>query len=183
MKYSDAKTSIYISLILRHKPQVINKSIDEFGYMKVNELLEGMNSTGYTITERDLNRIIEEDDKQRYSFNNSKDKIRANQGHSIKVNLGLQPIDPPNILYHGTCKRVENIILSEGIKKMARQYVHLSKDIETARKVGLRHGEFLIFKVNTIQMFLDGYKFYLSDNDVYLTNYVPSKYISVVTTK
>ena len=177
MKYNDTKTSKFISLVLRHKPQVINKQLDEFGYMYVSDLLQGMNNKGYDITLEDLDRIVDTDEKERYSYNSTKDKIRANQGHSVKVNLGLKPIKPPKILYHGTCKRVERNILNEGIRKMSRQYVHLSKDIETATKVGKRHGELLIFKIDSERMFLDGYNFYISDNGVYLVDYVPNKYI------
>ena len=180
MKYNDTKTSKFISLILRHKPEAINKELRHDGYMLINDLIEGMNNKGYNITINDLDRIVREDGKQRYSFNSNKTMIRANQGHSIKVDIGLKEIIPPNILYHGTCIRVKDIILKEGIKKMSRQYVHLSKDIETAEKVGKRHGELLIFKINCEQMIKDNIKFYISENGVYLTDYVDSKYIKIL---
>lgn len=179
MKYNDMKTSKFISLILRHKPQEIGLMLDAHGYVRVDKLLEGMNRKGYNITKIDLDRIVKEDNKGRYSYSQDNIYIRANQGHSIKVDLELQPITPPNVLYHGTCIRVKDLIIKDGIKKMNRQYVHLSKDIETATKVGLRHGELIIFEVDCKSMVKDGYNFYLSENGVYLTDYVPNKYIIV----
>ena len=180
MKNSDTKTSKFISLILRHKPQEIGLKLDKYGYVKVSDLLVGMNNKGYNITNLDLDRIVSEDNKQRYSYSDDKLYIRANQGHSIPVNLELKSIIPPNILYHGTCIRVKDTIIKDGIKKMQRQYVHLSKDIETATQVGLRHGELIIFEISAFKMLKDGYKFYISENGVYLTDYVPSQYIKIL---
>ena len=176
----DMKASRFISLVLRHKPQEIGLELDKYGYINTIDLINGMNSKGYDVDISDIERIVAEDDKQRYSFNADKTKIRANQGHSIKVNLELQTIKPPDILYHGTSKRVFNSIVINGIDKQARQYVHLSTDIETASKVGKRHGELVIFKINSKYMYKDGYKFYLSDNGVWLTDFVPSEYFLIV---
>ena len=180
MRYNDTKTSRYISYVLRHNPQDINKELRKDGYMLVKDLLEGMNNKKYDITLEDLDRIVKEDNKQRYSYSSDKLMIRANQGHSINVDVDLKEIIPPNILYHGTCTRVKDIILKQGIKKMNRQYVHLSKDIETATKVGKRHGELLIFKIDCDRMVKDGIKFYISENGVYLTDYVDKKYIEIL---
>ncbi|WP_027624929.1 RNA 2'-phosphotransferase [Clostridium lundense] len=176
----DMKFSKFISLVLRHKPETIGLDMDEEGYVNVNKLIEGMNKIGMAITRQDLDRIVAEDNKQRYSYDLSddRDKIRANQGHSIKVNLNLKPVSPPAELYHGTAKRFLNSILKEGIKKGNRQYVHLSKDIETAIKVGVRHGEVVVLKIDSYNMAKDGYTFYCSENKVYLTDYVPTKYIT-----
>lgn len=176
----DQKASKFISLILRHKPQEIGLQLDEYGYVNTNDLINGMIRKGYNVTITDVERIVSEDDKQRYSFNSDKSKIKANQGHSIEVNLELQPVKPPMVLYHGTSKKVLNSILSQGITKKSRQYVHLSADIETASKVGTRHGELVLFKVDSKRMYEDGHEFYLSDNGVWLVDFVPSKYFDIL---
>ena len=172
----DMKASKFISLILRHKPREIGLQLDEYGYISTIDLINGMNNKGYNIDISDIERIVIEDDKQRYSFNSDKTKIRANQGHSIKVNLELQPVKPPNVLYHGTSKFASVGIIIKGINKQCRQYVHLSADVETAFKVGRRHGEPTVFKINSSEMYKDGYKFYLSDNGVWLVDFVPIGY-------
>ncbi|GAA0077039.1 hypothetical protein UT300005_14170 [Clostridium sp. CTA-5] len=123
---------------------------------------------------------MKEDNKQRYFFNENKTKIKANQGHSIEVNLKLEAIKPSNILYHGTSTKAVNGIYCSGIDKMKRQYVHLSSDIETATKVGKRHGNLIIFEIDSQQMYKDGYNFYLSKNKLWLTDYVPVKYLRIV---
>lgn len=174
----DMRISKFISLILRHKPEEIGLTLDEYGYVNTSDLIKGLNRKGYRVTISDIERIVEDDDKQRYSFNEDKTKIKANQGHSIAVNLELQDIEPPKVLYHGTATRFSESICKEGIKKQGRQYVHLSSDVETATKVGKRHGELVIFKINSEQMYKDGYKFFLSENKVWLTDYVPIKYFS-----
>ena len=176
----DMELSKFISLILRHKPEEINLELDIYGWANVSNLISGMTKKGFKVTLDDLKRIVIEDNKQRYSFNNDGTKIRANQGHSVKVNLELVPIKPLNVLYHGTSTRFRDSILKNGINKQRRQYVHLSADIETASNVGKRHGELIIFVVDSKQMYGDGYKFYLSENKVWLTDYVPNKYIKVI---
>jgi len=174
----DMRISKFISLILRHKPEEIGLMLDEYGYINTLDLIKGLNKKGYKVTIADLERIVAEDNKQRYSFNDDKTKIKANQGHSITVNLELRVIKPPEVLYHGTATRFAESICKEGIKKQNRQYVHLSQDIETATKVGKRHGELVILKINSEEMYKDGYKFFLSENKVWLTDYVPTKYLS-----
>ncbi|CUU49204.1 RNA 2'-phosphotransferase [Clostridium beijerinckii] len=178
----DMRISKFISLILRHKPEEIGLTLDEYGYINTSDLIKGLNKKGYKVTISDIERIVAEDGKQRYSFNNDKTKIKANQGHSIKVNLELQAVEPPKVLYHGTATRFMDSICRESIKKQNRQYVHLSADIETATKVGKRHGELVIFKINSEQMNKDGYKFFLSENKVWLTDYVPAKYFEIFRT-
>ena len=173
----DMRISKFISLILRHKPQEIGLKLDEYGYANASDMIQGINNKGYKVTIDDVKRIVKEDDKQRYSFNEDETKIRANQGHSINVNLRLKTVKPPDRLYHGTATRFINSICNEGINKQNRQYVHLSDNKDTAAKVGKRHGEVVIFVINSQQMHNDGYKFYLSDNNVWLTDYVPVKYL------
>lgn len=176
----EMKYSKFMSLVLRHKPQEIGLSLDEYGYINTSDLIKGMNKKGYKVTITDIEEIVIHDDKQRYSFNDDETKIKANQGHSIKVNLELVPIKPQNVLYHGTAIRFIDDICRDGIKKQSRQYVHLSADMETATKVGKRHGKLVILLVDSERMYKDGYKFYLSDNKVWLTDYVPPKYLKVV---
>lgn len=177
---NDMGISKFISLVLRHKPQEANLTLDEYGYTNVSDLLTGLNGEGYKANLEDLQRIVREDDKQRYSFSSDGNKIRANQGHSVKVNLELQSIEPPNVLYHGTAQRFKESIYKMGITKQKRQYVHLSADIDTAIKVGRRHGEPIIFTIDSKKMYEDGYNFYLSDNKVWLTEYVSPKYIKIM---
>lgn len=172
--------SKFISLILRHKPESINETLDNEGYIEVDKLIEGINNQGKNIDFDLLCEIVASDEKQRYSFNEDKTKIRANQGHSVKVDVGLKEIIPPEILYHGTATRFLDSILEKGLIPSGRLYVHLSSDVDTAIKVGKRHGDVVILKVDTVTMLKDGYKFYISENKVYLTEKVPSKYLSII---
>ena len=171
------KLSKFISLILRHKPEEIGISLDEFGWANVEDLINGINNSGRSIDINILEDIVRTDDKQRYSFNEDKTKIRANQGHSIPVNVELKELEPPSTLYHGTATKSIEGIMQQGIKSMSRLYVHLSKDFETAKKVGCRHGEGVVLIVNAKRMYEDGVRFYLSENGVWLTEYVDAKYI------
>lgn len=175
----NTKLSKFLSLILRHKPEEIGISLDENGWADVLELLSGINNTGRKINIDLLEEIVKTDNKGRYSFNENKTKIRANQGHSIKVDVELKEIIPPDILYHGTAERFITNILDkkQGLKPMSRLYVHLSKDYDTAIKVGIRHGNPVVLKINAKQMKEDGYLFYLSENGVYMTKSVPYKYL------
>ncbi len=172
------KTSVFISLILRHKPEAIGISLDEHGWASVEELINGVNRTkGYGLDMETLEEIVRTDNKQRYSFNEDKTLIRANQGHSINVDVELKEAEPPEQLFHGTGERFAAVIRREGLKPMSRLYVHLSKDKETAEKVGTRHGKPHIFFVHSGKMFRAGYKFYLSENGVWLTKSVPPEFL------
>ena len=173
---SDTDTSRFISLILRHKPEVIGITLDEHGWADVSELIEGINITRKLDMEG-LERIVAEDEKQRYSFNEDKTLIRANQGHSIPVDVELKKEEPPEILYHGTATKYEDAIDKEGLIPKSRLYVHLSGDEETARKVGIRHGKLVMYKVKSGELHRDGYEFFLSVNGVWLTKSVPVKYL------
>lgn len=169
--------SKFISLILRHKPETINITLDEHGWANVDELIEGVAKQypGFDMTE--LEGIVRTDNKQRYSFNDDKSLIRANQGHSIPVDVELEEKTPPEFLYHGTATKFEAAIDKEGLIPKSRLYVHLSKDIETAINVGKRHGSPVIYTIDARAMAADGYKFYLSANGVWLANSVPVKYM------
>ena len=176
---NDTNLSRYISLILRHKPDTIGLQLDNKGWGSVEGLLNGLNDGKNIVTMKDLERIVSEDSKNRYSFNEDKTMIRANQGHSINVDLELKPVKPPKFLYHGTGKKYLKSILENGIIKKSRQYVHLSDDLVTAIDVGRRHGEVSVLRINAEQLYEDGAKFYLSENKVWLCDYVPVEYITV----
>ena len=169
--------SRYLSLILRHKPEAIDITLDKHGWANVHDLIASIvkNNPGFNMEV--LEEIVRTDNKQRYSFNPDKTLIRANQGHSIPVDVELSEVEPPELLFHGTGKKYVNSILQQGLIPKSRLYVHLSKDIDTAIKVGTRHGKEVVFQVATGQMCRDGYKFYLSVNGVWLTKEVPVKYL------
>lgn len=166
----------FLALILRHKPQTIGITLDEHGWANVDDLIKGIQQNR-SFDMAMLEEIVATDDKQRYSFNADKTRIRANQGHSIKVDVELERKTPPEILWHGTGRKYVDNIDTQGLKKKSRLYVHLSKDYETAVKVGKRHGDPVIYEVNAGQMTRDGYEFYLSANNVWLTDHVPSQYL------
>jgi putative RNA 2'-phosphotransferase len=171
------KVSKYISLILRHKPETIGISLDEHGWANVKDLINGVNKT-HKLDIKLLEEIVETDDKQRYSFNEDKTKIRANQGHSIDVDVELEESVPPDMLWHGTGMKYVKSIDEEGLVPKSRLYVHLSADIDTAKNVGARHGDPVVYRINAQQMHLDGYKFCVSENGVWLTKYVPACYLN-----
>ncbi len=169
---SDRETSKYIALILRHHPEIIGITLDEHGWADVRELIAGV-SRSRPLSMAQLEEIVRTDSKQRYSFNEDHSLIRANQGHSIPVDVELKPADPPPVLYHGTGLKSVESILKEGLFPMSRLYVHLSADIGTARAVGMRHGKPVIFAVDAQAMREAGAVFYLSVNGVWLTKHVP----------
>ena len=175
------RISKFISMILRHKPEVIGITLDEHGWADVNELIKGINETGEEVefSKTTLETIVKTDKKQRYSFSQDKTLIRANQGHSIPVDVELEKKEPPKVLYHGTGSRFVKSIQEQGLLPMERLYVHLSTDVETATNVGKRHGTPVIFKVNAEQMQKDGYDFFQSVNGVWLTKEVPTKYLEL----
>mgnify|MGYP000493099814 FL=1 len=174
------KLSVFISLVLRHKPDAASIQLDEHGWANVDELINGINSTGRKLDMEKLEEIVATDEKRRYSFNEDKTLIRANQGHSLPVDVELKEQGPPEFLYHGTAKRFLENIQAEGLKPMSRLYVHLSKDKETAIKVGKRHGEPVVLQVHSGKMFRNGNKFYLSENGVWLIKSVPVRYFNIV---
>ena len=171
--------SKYIALILRHKPEAIGIALDEHGWANVDELIAGI-SKEHDFNMEMLEEIVRTDNKQRYSFNEDKTLIRANQGHSIPVDVELEKATPPDILYHGSAVKFEESIDREGLIPKARLYVHLSKDYDTAVTVGSRHGKPVIYKVKAGEMTKDGYEFFLSANKVWLTKSVPGKYLEKI---
>lgn len=172
-------TSKYISLILRHNPEIIGIQLDEHGWADVKELISGVAKT-HQLDMAMLEEIVRTDAKQRYSFNKDKTKIRANQGHSINVDVELKKAEPPQYLYHGTGSKYVASIDKEGLISKNRLYVHLSRDYDTAVKVGSRHGLPVVYKVAAHEMQKDGFEFFLSVNGVWLTKKVPRKYLSKI---
>ena len=171
--------SKFMSLILRHKPETIGITLDEHGWAKVDELIAGIaKSTEFNM--EILEEIVQTDNKQRYSFNEDKSLIRANQGHSVPVDVELDEATPPELLWHGTGEKFVASIDAQGLIPKSRLYVHLSKDKETAITVGARHGKPVLYCVKSGEMARDGYKFYLSKNGVWLVKKVPVKYLKKV---
>lgn len=179
MTKDDKKTSKYISLILRHKPETIGISLDEHGWAYVQELIKGVSKT-YPLDMDGLVRIVEEDEKQRYSFNDDRTLIRANQGHSFPVDVELEEVIPPEILYHGTGEKYVSCIDKQGLIPKSRLYVHISGDEDTAIAVGKRHGKPVVYKIRSGEMNRAGFKFFRSVNGIWLTKKVPKKYLEKV---
>ncbi len=176
---SATRISKLLSLVLRHEPGAVGVALDPEGWVSIDALLAGTAARGFRITRAELDAVAATNDKQRFSISSDGRRIRARQGHSIRVELGLQPSRPPKVLYHGTIERFLDAILRVGLDKRSRQYVHLSPDIATAAKVGSRRGRPVILRVDSGAMYRDRFTFYLSENGVWLTESVPPVYISV----
>lgn len=179
LKYIE-KHSRFLSFILRHKPEEIGITLDSAGWVSVSELLEAVSKNNQPLTLEQLNFIVENNDKKRFSFSEDGTMIRASQGHSIKVDLGYTSVEPHSPLYHGTTTDSLDDIYENGLQKMKRHHVHLSGDFSTAVKVARRKSNHVIavLIINTKQMYDDNYTFYISDNGVWLTDHIPSEYIS-----
>lgn len=174
------KISKFLSLVLRHKPEEVGLKLEENGWVPVENLIEACADYGKKFTLAELREVVETNDKRRFSFDESGRKIRANQGHSVEVELELEESAPPAALYHGTAEKNLGVIFAEGLKKMARHHVHLSADTETARKVGARYGKPVILEIDTARMLGAGFKFYVSANGVWLTDAVPPEFLKVL---
>ncbi|MFF3832503.1 RNA 2'-phosphotransferase [Streptomyces sp. NPDC002458] len=167
--------SKYLSKHLRHEPDRIGISLDEHGWVAVDELLRACARHGFTLTRDDLDHVVAVNDKQRFTLDG--DRIRANQGHSVTVDLGLPPVEPPAYLYHGTVARVLDAIRAEGLRPMDRHHVHLSPDRETAVRVGARRGTPVVLAVDAGAMHRAGHLFHVSANGVWLTDAVPPAFL------
>ena len=163
-------------MVLRHKPDAVGIKLDTHGWAEVSAIVSAFSKMG-TFTLAMLKEIVRDDEKKRYSFNADGTKIRANQGHSVKVDVELKEAVPPEVLYHGTGRKYVESINKEGLLPRQRLYVHLSGDVETALKVGKRPGEPFIYTILAGKMVNAGYKFYLSENGVWLTKAVPVKFL------
>ncbi len=174
------KISKYLSKHLRHQPERIGIKLEKGGWVTVDELLEACRKNKFPITRTDLEEVVANNDKKRFSFDSTGTKIRANQGHSVEVDLQLLPSVPPDVLYHGTGHKTVEIIMEMGLSKMSRHHVHLSFDNATAKKVGARHGKPVVFEINAAAMYKAGFTFYCSDNGVWLTDSVPVEYLRII---
>lgn len=173
------KISKYLSYHLRHHPEQIGIKLAPGGWIDVHELLAACQAHNFPIQSTELQEVVATSDKQRFAFDPTGTRIRANQGHSIEIDLQLTPQAPPPLLYHGTGKKAVESILTQGLRKMSRHHVHLSSDRETARKVGSRHGIPVVFQVDAATMSNDGYPFYCSENGVWLVDRVPPQYLQL----
>lgn len=171
------RTSKFLSLVLRHRPELIGITLDPAGWVSVEELLRACRAHGRAITLDELRDVVAGNDKQRFAFSEDGELIRASQGHSVAVELGYSPAAPPELLYHGTIEKFLPSIREGGLNKGERHHVHLSPDEETARRVGGRRGRPFILKIESGRMHRDGHPFFLSANGVWLTEHVPSAYI------
>ena len=177
MKKSRLSYGKFLSLVLRHKPETIGLNLDPQGWADIESLLSGCRKKGLELDRVKLLRIVEADDKQRFQFSPDGLKVRASQGHTIPVDLELEPTVPPDRLYHGATERFLPSILKRGLVKGRRLYVHLSPDMDTARKVGSRRGPVSILEVRSGEMHQNGCRFYQAANGVWLTDHVPAQYL------
>ena len=177
MSKNEINISKFLSFVLRHQPETIGIQLDENGWADINELLNKSNSYGIKLDRETLVHIVATNSKKRFAFNETLDKVRASQGHSIVIELGYSNQKPPDVLFHGTSEKSVQSILKTGLEKGGRQHVHLSSDIETAVKVGQRHGKPFVFKVLAEEMYNDNFQFFISENGVWLTDNVPAKYL------
>jgi len=176
-KNRETKISKFLSYVLRHQPESIGLTLDKNGWANVADILE---NSKLRLSFEELKYVVANNDKQRFSFNDDLTLIKANQGHTANVELEFQPVIPPDMLYHGTAQHFLKAIQQKGLLKGQRHHVHLSKDIQTASKVGQRHGQLIILMIDSKKMQYDGHQFYLSDNHIYLVDKVPTNYLTVV---
>lgn len=174
------KISKYLSKHLRHQPERLNLKLMPGGWVSVDELLAACAKHQFPVTRDELNQVVATSDKKRFSFDATNTQIRANQGHSIEVDLQLEAKVPPDVLYHGTGEGAVESILITGLNKFSRHHVHLSTDIATAKTVGARHGRPVIFAVDAAAMYKDNHTFYCSENGVWLVDCVPPEYLKII---
>ncbi len=174
------RISKFLSKHLRHEPEALGLTLEEGGWVGVEELLRASAGAGVIITRAELDEVVRRNDKQRFSFGDSGTRIRANQGHSVEVDLQLEAATPPAVLYHGTPAAVVPAILREGLLKMQRHHVHLSPDMETATRVGARRGKPVILEVGATAMHAAGFTFFRSANGIWLVDHVPPPYLRIV---
>lgn len=172
------KASRMLSRVLRHEPELVGVTLDGSGWVRIDVLLAALRAEGRPLTRAELDHVVATNNKRRFGYSPDGLSIRANQGHTVAVDLGLAATAPPPVLYHGTADRHLASIFREGLRPMARQDVHLSADTETATRVGARHGRPVVLTVNAAAMAAAGHRFRLSDNGVWLTDAVPPQYLS-----
>lgn len=176
-KKAEREYSKLLSFILRHEPDFVGVTPDEAGWVSIEALLMGLEKREKPLSRQELEQIVRDSDKKRFSLSEDGERIRSNQGHSIEVALGYEAAEPPGVLYHGTASRFIKAIADEGLTKRSRHHVHLSTSIDTASKVGVRHGKLVLLEIQSARMHQDGFEFFLSANGVWLTDHVPVRYI------
>ncbi|UQX02055.1 RNA 2'-phosphotransferase [Streptomyces sp. RerS4] len=169
------KVSKYVSKHLRHQPERIGLTLDPHGWVEIDELLSAAAHHGFALTRAELDHVVAANDKQRFAVDGT--RIRANQGHTVPVDLDLPEAEPPAYLYHGTVARALDAIRAEGLRPMARHHVHLSPDRETATRVGARRGRPIVLSVDAGAMRAAGHVFWISANGVWLTESVPPRFL------
>ncbi len=167
-----------LSKHLRHDPQGIGLTLESGGWVSVTALLGALGRKGFTLEPKDLEEVVRRNDKQRFAFDESGERIRASQGHSVDIDLGLIALEPPQTLFHGTTSAALESVMATGLQRMRRHHVHLSVDEETAQRVGSRHGKAVILRVAALTMHEAGHAFYRSANGVWLTDHVPPAFLS-----
>ena len=179
MAVQPVRMSKFLALVLRHDPARIGLRLDTGGWVDVDELLAAAGRHGLPISRTELEAVVRDNPKQRFTLDRDRNRIRANQGHSLDVDLGLVPVAPPPVLWHGTSRTALARILEEGLRPMGRRHVHLSADQEAAVEVGRRHGPPVVLVVDSAAMHRTGHRFFRSVNGVWLTDQVPSRYLSL----
>ncbi len=174
--------SRFLSLVLRHDPAIIGIKLDKNGWVSCDELISKVNKyknekKSIELTKEILDEVVDTNDKKRFAYSQDKIKIRASQGHSIDVDLKLKPVEPPEYLYHGTAYRFIKSIKEDGLNKMSRQHVHMNEIPSMSEKVGSRHGTAKVLRIRANEMYKNGVNFYLSENKVWLTDNIDTKYI------
>lgn len=179
MSADPVHTSKFLSFVLRHKPEAIGLALDGNGWADVDDLVRLAIESGHPLTRAAIETVVAGSDKQRFALSEDGRRIRANQGHSVAVDLGLSPVTPPTILYHGTATRFLDSIREHGLRPGSRQHVHLSGDEATAVKVAIRHGRAAVLQVAAGEMARDGFPYFRSTNGVWLTALVPVRYLTM----
>lgn len=174
------KISKQLSYILRHRPDSIGLVLQPGGWLEIDELLAALGRNGRSVSPAVLERVVAENDKQRFEFSDDRLRIRARQGHSTDVDLGYQPAAPPDVLYHGTATRHLESIFQQGLVKGRRHHVHMSTNKETMLQVGMRHGKPVLLSIDAARMVAAGHEFFVTGNQVWLTDHVPPEYLAVV---
>ena len=178
MKERHVRVSKFLSLVLRHQPEKVGVTLDREGWVSVSRLLEALEAHGLRLTPDELREVVRANDKQRFSFSPDGLNIRASQGHSVEVELGYEPAEPPPTLYHGTAERFLSSIRGQGLLRGRRHHVHLSEQEATAAAVGRRYGRPVVLWIASGRMHADGHAFFRSANGVWLTEHVPARYIT-----
>ena len=173
------KKSKFLSLVLRHQPDRIGIELDEAGWVDVEVLMSALTRHNKGMSRSMLDEVVRTNDKQRFSFNENGTRIRANQGHSVAIELGYEPATPPEILFHGTPQQFVDAIAEQGLKKMNRHHVHLHVDVATSTAVGQRRGKPVLLRIRALDMHQAGHEFFVTPNDVWLTDHVPTEYIEI----